>query len=171
MIISAAQVSYATRAEQYNAVLDALVPIGGIVSFSKGLWSMANNVTYFKNGTCNSDVLNHLVQTTADFSTVAVGDLAQKVTSGDFATITVKNSNTNLTLDWDLFPLGNEAYRLWRQVALTVFNTDDAVRWQECNGALITDPDSPFYKGGSPLNAPTITPNTAPYRTFFIRIK
>jgi len=64
-------------------------------------------------GTANSDLIDHLVDTTQDFTTrVKVGDFARNNTTGLYAKITNVTA-TYLTLEWDAFPNGNEPYTIF----------------------------------------------------------
>ena len=69
-------------------------------------------------GSCNTDVTMALKDTTKNFSTVAFGDIVQNTTSKAFATVLYKTSTNELDLDADIFPAGNEAYKVYQQPAV-----------------------------------------------------
>ncbi len=64
-----------------------------------------------ESGTADTDTTNHVIQAGQDFqSTVVVGSVVH--VGANFATVTVVNSNTDLTCDSDICPNGNEAYTI-----------------------------------------------------------
>ncbi len=86
-------------------------------------------------GTADGDTTDHLVDSGANFAGVTVGDVVYNSTDGVYATITVINGPTDLTLDWDAFPNGNEDYEIYDEPELPE-------KIVECNGQTISDAES-----------------------------
>lgn len=65
-------------------------------------------------GVATSNVTNHLVATAALFQTwsVQVGDIIANTTNNTIGRVTVINSQIDLTLDQDVFPLGTENFSI-----------------------------------------------------------
>lgn len=71
-------------------------------------------------GNANTDSTDHLVDTSANFATrVKVGDFARNNTTGLYAKITNVTA-TDLTLEWDAFPNGNEPYSIFDNTITTI---------------------------------------------------
>ena len=66
-------------------------------------------------GTADSNTENHLVDSGATFQTdgVQVGSIVKNTTDTTYGYVTVVNSETDLTLDSDVFPDGNENYSVY----------------------------------------------------------
>ncbi len=108
-----------------------------VKAWDKSLTAVAFSVQP-STGTADTDTTDHLVDSGADFvgDGVAVGDVVRNTTDNVFAT--VQNvAATDLTLDWDAFPDGNEAYIVYDEPELP-----GAI--VECNGQTISDAESPI---------------------------
>lgn len=167
-LISAAVDGYATKTQQFNRIIDALPPIGGVVQFALGL--LASTTTAVVSGTANSDVTSHLVASAANFSAVTVGDIAYNATSPAFAAVLNKNSNTDLTLDSDIFPAGTGSFSVFHRplVPHVAAGSGDSVRWWPCDGSTIISPESAFNNKAAPTVAPV---PGYPYWVSLLRVK
>lgn len=67
-------------------------------------------------GFADADTLNHLIDASATFITngVRVGNIVRNTTDGVSGIVTVVNSETDLTLNGDTFPLGTEVYQVYK---------------------------------------------------------
>tara|TARA_R100000231_G_scaffold26276_4_gene23830 strand:+ start:4630 stop:5169 length:540 start_codon:yes stop_codon:yes gene_type:complete len=61
-------------------------------------------------GTADTDVTNKLKDTTANFSTVNVGDIVYNTTDNTSGAVTAVDSTDTISFATDLFPDGNENY-------------------------------------------------------------
>ncbi len=66
-------------------------------------------------GSADTDVSMALKDVGADFSDVVFGDVVQNATSKAFATVLYKVGTDTLYLDADIFPAGNESYKVLAQ--------------------------------------------------------
>lgn len=97
-------------------------------------------------GTMTADVVNHLADASADFTApaVVIGDLVEETVSSSYAFVTAVSA-TDLTLDADIFPNGNEAY----EVSSTVSSgTADAIPTVN----HLTDAGADFLTDGVAIN-------------------
>jgi len=81
-------------------------------AFGAVAWTLADggDTTEADSGTADTNTLNHVIEAGQNFqSTVCVGMTASATTD---ATVTVVNSDTDLTCDGDPCPLGSEAYTI-----------------------------------------------------------
>ena len=77
-------------------------------------------------GTCDSDSANHLIDSDQNFlTTVKVGMRVKNTTDTTYGYVTAVNSDSDLTLNTDLCPDGNEAYTIYKAFigTLTFTNT------------------------------------------------
>jgi hypothetical protein len=101
-------------------------------------------------GSCNTDVSMALKDTTKNFSTVAIGDIVRNTTSNAFATVLYKTSTNELDLDADIFPVGNEAYKVYSQPAVGLQpGLDGFIELTgaklDGNGTLVADNDTLYH--------------------------
>ncbi len=104
-------------------------------------------------GSANSNVTDHLVDTTADFVAlgVRVGDVARNPGSGAISLVTaVSTTDLTLTAGDDPFPLGTEAYEVYRMTSLTAAAYGD--------GSLLASTQLSGWQNG-PLQATVISEN------------
>lgn len=86
-------------------------------------------VSSFDSGTANADRTDHLIDGTANFTVataVVVNDVAYNTTSLLYENISAV-TQTDLTLDSDLFPNGNEGYRIYQTISLGTSDSYDNV--------------------------------------------
>jgi microcystin-dependent protein len=125
-----------------------LVPIGGIVAWLK---TFAQRAT----GTNTSVSANKLIDSGATFQTagVAVGDVVENNTDGTFSYVTAIDSQTQLSLNNDIFTGTSKTYYVWKTPKLEA-------GWVECNGQTISDADSPYNSVAAPNLNNTAGPDT-----------
>jgi len=111
------------------------LPIGSSIEWDEFYHATETQAAY-ETGTADTDTTNKLIDTTADFSTVLVGDVVKNTDNNFFAKVTVLDSGVALTLDSDAFPNGTEAYSIYRAIPLPG-------GWANA-GDVIDDGDSPF---------------------------
>ena len=102
--------------------------------------------TLFSN-VCNADVSMALKDTTKNFATVAFGDICENTTARTFATVLYKSGADTLYLDADIFPVGNEAYKVYSQPAVALQDgLDDFIELTgaklDGDGAKVADNDT-----------------------------
>ena len=76
-------------------------------------WTLAdgNDTTSADTGTADTNTLNHVIQAAQNFeSTTSVGMTVHNTTGGLYGNVTVVNSDTDLTCDSDVCPLGTENF-------------------------------------------------------------
>lgn len=69
-------------------------------------------------GTADTNTPDKLVDTSADFSTVNVGDIVYNTTDNTSGAVTAVDSTTTLSFATDLFPDGNENYIIFTAGAI-----------------------------------------------------
>lgn len=113
------------------------LPLASIIWWDKSL--EAKSKTKKSTGTATTDTENKLIDSSATFSTdgVAAGDIVWNTTDDVPATVVSVDSETQITLDYDAFPDGNENYDIYDE-------PDVQPGWIEMDGSTINEPNSPF---------------------------
>jgi hypothetical protein len=90
-------------------------------------------------GTATGDTTDKLIDSTGNFinNGAEIGSIVKNVTDNTWATVLDVVSQTELTLDWDAFPDGNENYEIYEDISWP----DNIL---ECDGSTISDTDSPI---------------------------
>jgi len=120
-----------------NYVKAVQVPIGAIIPWTKTFYKITN-------GTADGTSSNKLINSGDTFVTDGVKKsmIVLNTTDGTETYVTDVDGETQLSLNDDIFVSG-ENY----EVYATPYLPDGFV---ECNGQLITDPDSPYYNQNAP---------------------
>lgn len=113
--------------------VDVALPLYVVTPWMKNLAALAAGETI--SGACNTDLSMALKDTTKDFTAVVAGDIVRNTTSRAFATVLYKISTTTLMLDADIFPAGNEAYKVYAQPVVAEQNNMEGC--VELTGALL----------------------------------
>ena len=77
------------------------------------------STAFFDNGSASSDLLNHLIDASASWTSLPglnAGDGVKNTTAVTYGTVTAINSDMNLTLSSDLFPGGNENFEIYDRI-------------------------------------------------------
>ena len=116
----------------FNAVIDSLPPIGGIMPWHKTFYSKAT-------GTNTSTSSSKLIDSGATFQTagVAVGMIVYNSSDATFSYVVSVDSQTQLTLAANIFTATPKNYTVYATPRLST-------RWLECNGQTVSDANSPY---------------------------
>ena len=115
---------------------------------------LAFGVTH-STGTATTNTLNKLVDTGATFITdgVQIGSIVANTTDGTYGYVTAVDSETSLSLDTDIFPDGNENYKVYTNMYGSVsfadengdnFHITSAAMAKDAGTDLSSDPDLSF---------------------------
>lgn len=92
-------------------------------------------------GTCTTNTADKIIDSSATFETdgVAVGDVVKNTTDICWGTVSTVDSETQLTMDWDMCPDGNEDYTVYPSLTFTLptasDNSERIIRFlQTCDG-------------------------------------